>query len=214
MTTKEKTVTAPTLEQLEQAEQEAMAKVAEARRARDRLQRERENRRAAALEEYDRQVLAGWNEDRRRLETEAGAAREAFRAALLADPTWNAYGLRATARVQRRGLAGRALQRLPGRPGRIPQHRASPAPPRRADRLHQPADHRHPGPSRQPTRRPRPRAPHPGTQRHPRPPTRRPPTADLSGQRGMSFNDDHSRTCGGLRLRRQACPCGPELPAT
>ncbi len=91
MTTKEKTVTAPTLEQLEVAEHEAMAKVAEARRARDRLRAEQEERRTAALQEYDRQVLAGWNEDRRRLEGEAGAAREAFRAALLADPTWNAY---------------------------------------------------------------------------------------------------------------------------
>jgi hypothetical protein len=35
--------------------------------------------------------MAGWNEDRRRLDAEAGAAREAFRAALLADPTWSAY---------------------------------------------------------------------------------------------------------------------------
>ena len=116
---------------------------------------------------------------------------------------------RARPRLQRRGLqmvlrllafnaeawlAEHFNADIPRRPERVPSDRAQPAPPRRADRLHQPADHRHPGPARQPARRPRPPAARRRTQRHPSTPTRRPPPADLPGHRSMSFNDDHSRT--------------------
>src|ERR1019366_291391 len=54
-----------------------------------------------------------------------------------------------TARVQRRSMAGPTLQRLPGRPQRIPGDPAQPAPPRRPHRLHHQGDHHHPRPALQ-----------------------------------------------------------------
>ena len=85
--------------------------------------------------------------------------------------------------VQRRSVAGRTLQRLPGRPQRIPGHRAQPAPPRRPRRLHHHGlthgDHHHPRPARQPTSGPRPPAAHRRTQRHTSNHARRPLTYQL-----------------------------------
>src|SRR5664280_317159 len=113
-----------------------------------------------------------------------------------AGPPRPADGATAT-RVQRRSVAGRAPQRLPGRPrlgvppacGGIPCHHPQPAPPRRAGRLHQQRHHGDPGPARQPPRRPRPAPAHPRTQQHPRPPPRRPPTHHLPRHPGTrNFN--------------------------
>ena len=72
----------------------------------------------------------------------------------------------AATRVQRRSLARRALQRLPGRPRRVPRHHPQPAPPGRARPLQRDPGHHHPRPARQPPSRPRPPTTHRRAERH------------------------------------------------
>lgn len=99
MSTKERPVTTRTpteterrtLAELEQAEADAMTQVAEARTAAQALRDAEHQRRQEAQEVYDREFLAAWQDNRRRLEQEIGEARTALREAVMADPVWSAY---------------------------------------------------------------------------------------------------------------------------
>lgn len=99
MTTQERTVTtrtptkteSRTLAELEQAEAQAMAQVAEARAAAQVLLDAEHQRRQQAQDVHDRELLADWQDSRRRLEEEINQAREGLGQAVLADPVWSAY---------------------------------------------------------------------------------------------------------------------------
>lgn len=81
----------PTLEQLEQEQAEAMARVEAARTAANHLRQQAEQRRADAQHEHDEAILRDWRQDRQALEDDITAARQRLRAAVFADPVWNAY---------------------------------------------------------------------------------------------------------------------------
>ena len=90
--------------------------------------------------------------------------------------------------VQRRSVAGRTLQRLPGRPQRIPGHRAQPAPPRRPRRPHHTAITITLDRPDSPPSGPRPPAAHRRAQRHTSNHARRPPDADLPARPDVNLN--------------------------
>jgi hypothetical protein len=117
--------------------------------------------------------------------------------------------LRLLAGIQRRAVAGRPAQRLPGRQRRVPRHPAPPAPPRRTNHLHTEVDHRgaRPTPHTQDhesaaaaTRR---------TQRHPTAHTRRQPPPHLQDQSSLSARADLNRdlhpSSGGLSPIPRRC---------